>query len=451
MLLVLLSASSCYAGLGAYLIIDNVTTQDITLNDGGSSCLVNSDALKNIQIAPNQASNIYIEASTTGDCLLHGGIARGLLALTATNSSGQASVAYTLSTLSSSASSVLKSNNLPYSITTDHASSLHNAEIVIRVTPNSEQSQVYSNWMGTLSTNPQFANQKLAQTLLPGSHDSFSYGLTSADICNTDPNALSWLKIVGAMGLNWSMAQPNNSNFMQNTFINQLNHGVRYFDVRLCYQNNTNFNSHNYLTHDSFEQNIAELTNFSSAHPQEIIILDLNHAYGFDSTSMSNLLDYLHQNYANIIVPFTQANPGMTLQQLWALHKNLIIILPSQQADVNFDYLRNNPRFTWVWPSTTINSPWPDLTDYPQLLSFAEQQLLKRNQNQLFVSQLQQTPSLDYILENLRSSLFALNYASLQAAYSWLKNNEAAVNIYIRDYEDAYEGVNLNLLRFGFE
>ena len=426
----ILTANVNYAGHGAYVIADNATALPISLVNASSTCVNNVEALAT-NLGAVRAAKIYLETNDSGLCFFNRSI--GTINLVYENII-LGSISYVISAYGTEATVVANFRSDLFDLKAYSKNTFDRTKdqdlIVIKMLPKEASATKYSSWMHEVKNH--IINQQLAKIILPGTHDSFSYDLS--DILCTN-NQLAIYNIP-----NYVMGFAKAQNL---SFIAQLERGIRYFDVRLCYQKNINDEeAHDYTVHDllskaNFFIYLQPLAQFLHDHPQEIIILDINHTYGYNELSFKNLLDKLKELYANNILSYQEANPTTTIASIWNLKKNLIIILPEM-----FNSLHNDPNYAFAWPSTAINSPWPNTTNENELLTYAKNELNNHDQTTLFVSQLQLTPDSNFIINNLATDLNYLADLYLTNTYNWLweNKNSGKLNIYIRDFSDGYDG-----------
>lgn len=88
---------------------------------------------------------------------------------------------------------------------------------------------------------------KLNELVMPGSHDAGSNGMMP-------------------------LAQTQGHDI-----IDQLNGGVRYFDLRVKFQGDTLVIFHDIITGQKFENVLSDISEFTAAHPSELLVLDFQH------------------------------------------------------------------------------------------------------------------------------------------------------------------------------
>lgn len=131
----------------------------------------------------------------------------------------------------------------------------------------------FSHWMGdNLSSIGQIPLNLLA---IPGTHDSGTYPISpSSDSSPDNPSFL--IQHAGAIATGWAQSQDLD-------FLAQLNAGIRYLDLRVCYQSQQNAYV---LCHAFYGAPLAELFSdirqFYQQGPEyahEILLLDVNHVF----------------------------------------------------------------------------------------------------------------------------------------------------------------------------
>ncbi len=277
-------------------------------------------------------------------------------------------------------------------------------------------SQDYSHWMqDNLNVIGDIPLNLLA---LPGTHDSGTFALSaSSDLSPDNPSPiLSGLS--GLVGIGWAQSQDLD-------FLGQLNAGIRYFDLRICYSLSSTYvlwqNQDDqivaaqppvgyYLCHGYYSLLLGELftaiQNFYAQgddYTKEIILLDMNHIFtntvpGASWNNMSywmtggpngefpGLCQYINANIGSILLP--PSLNGMSLNQIvasaeYAAGGRVILFFDdAYSAKQNSAYWPNvDCASATYWQNVdqqagsppagmqqTINSPWPDVTSLQGLV-----------------------------------------------------------------------------------
>lgn len=422
---------TAFAGRGATLVIDNATKEYLTVKSVSSSCVIGQEQI-NTTIGSVNVANIYLEASND---ILKGcsySTSKGEIELYSAKGDFIARTSYSISNTGTNAWVSSQGTNF---VTNSYAHNTYDRGsdkdlIVINVTPADKNIQEYANWMGNMKD--QLQNKSLSTLALPGTHDSLTNDL-STSLCEADPDS-AWYK---KFGMGFAKAQYLDMS-------QQLNRGIRYFDIRLCHQNGKNYISHTLLSKKSFEASLMQLDSFLNEHPQEMVILDLQHIYGYDKNSLSTLMDFIQVKFDGRIISYDKFNPSSKLADIWNSNfgSNLIVILPDTELAQE---IIKNPKYSFAWPRNTINSPWPNTTNTEELINKNSQYLENRSFDSFFVNQLQLTPDGDFITKNLSYSLERMAYKSLDKVYQWQWNNlqSGKLNILMRDWSDGYDGTIL--------
>jgi len=159
-----------------------------------------------------------------------------------------------------------------------------------------------TDWMSHIPS-----DRKLNQLIIPGTHDSGTYAITSVSHFSiSDPGPLpTWLEkisnilpvsIIRPIIAGWSKTQPY-------SIADQLNNGIRYLDFRVCYNSSDFYLCHTMLG-DSVATALKDIQTFAKVHPSEIIIIDFNHLYGIDDSAIATqFLQLLKNNLETIAIP----------------------------------------------------------------------------------------------------------------------------------------------------
>jgi len=130
-----------------------------------------------------------------------------------------------------------------------------------------------SDWMGMHQA--QLGHLSLRELLLPGSHDSGAYELTTAlapAISGSDDmNAL--IELAEQLGLPvnaiitpWALSQ-------RGSVLEQLEAGIRYIDLRICW-NGTHFLTYHFETGNTIATLLDDMTQFVKEHPKELLVVE---------------------------------------------------------------------------------------------------------------------------------------------------------------------------------
>lgn len=261
---------------------------------------------------------------------------------------------------------------------------------------------------------PDLYNTPLFNLTIPGSHDSMSYDL---DINSSiiEPDRLKiFRKICCARRIvrTWATTQ-------EETITNQLDAGVRYFDLRVARKaNDTNptrlYFYHGLYTRTDVETVLRLINDWAERHPKEIVILALSHFKGFDK----KIEKHLHTHLINFIKTLFGAKLFLktdvpTLKKCWDKGRNVI---------VSYDY-----------PATQHIEIWSKITYFygksmkPVKVESKLRQLLEtaRPSNRFFVCGLNLTLPEDagilkYILR-LCDSFVKVVQRSLPRLVQWMK------------------------------
>ncbi|RXG51417.1 PI-PLC X domain-containing protein 3 [Armadillidium vulgare] len=244
-------------------------------------------------------------------------------------------------------------------------------------------------WMTNLPLS--LRNIPLHHLYIPGSHDSFSYDLQKNAVGPDAPFYVSCLSPIPCyiknVFLRWFTTQ--------NTSVyEQLMHGIRYFDIRVAVKNKKFYFVHALLG-SQLPPLLMEMRKFLDDHRGEVVLLDFQHLFGFDSAIHLLFMNIIKDIFSGIICPFYEDVNSLTLSFLLEHKYQVIIVYRPTTA----------PCLPEFWPSSSLPNPWPNTVDIPYMVSFLNEKINARNRNIFFVSQCVLTPTLGYIVKNVTSSL----------------------------------------------
>lgn len=315
------------------------------------------------------------------------------------------------------------------------------------------------NWMD--QTSSVLASKTIGSTILPGTHDTGTYAITmqSRIAPDLDPKLKSLIEITGPLGKkiikNWSVTQNLN-------ITGQLNAGIRYLDLRLCKMNQNvpteeeQISTCHGLEGASFQSILNQVNDFLAQpnHQKEIVILDINHIYGYPAgDSLQKLKEEVLDTLGNrLFTPTSALNTPLAelhFADLWNQQKNVIVLISDTDFSDSFDH-------GIFWGAHEISSPWPNIqptaTDYGvgALLQKMKDFLDERDTQKVFVLQTQETADTQTIVNSLikrktPQSILQMTGLYKPSVQSWLNSEQGLGlvkvhgNIIIEDFSNGYD------------
>ncbi|MDF1663166.1 MAG: hypothetical protein P1V97_15430, partial [Planctomycetota bacterium] len=147
------------------------------------------------------------------------------------------------------------------------------------------------------------------------------------------------LSLTGPIYRAWSQCQ-------NKTVKEQLNDGIRAFDLRIAQDKQGEFYCCHGLYGEKIEQVLKSVSDFARAYPKEIILLDFAKFYGWKSgpkgqdTAQNSISDLAHNSLKSrllkqlgprLLAPTVQGPSGpestweMTLAKIWKSQKSIIV------------------------------------------------------------------------------------------------------------------------------
>ena len=154
-----------------------------------------------------------------------------------------------------------------------------------------------------------------------GSHNSFTSSLTpTSDVAPDAPGAAKFLDnyccCCNGCVYRWAVTQDL-------TTEQQLQAGIRYFDLRVASRQDTN---DLYLVHSLYAQDVPTFLNnvrdFLMDHPKEVVLLDFNHFYEMTQEQHEQLLDTIGSILGDKLWPRGTID-NTTLANMWAGEKQV--------------------------------------------------------------------------------------------------------------------------------
>ncbi|CAD7670834.1 unnamed protein product [Nyctereutes procyonoides] len=285
-----------------------------------------------------------------------------------------------------------------------------------------------ADWMASLPAH--LHNVPLSNLAIPGSHDSFSYWVDEKSPVGPDQTPaikrLARISLVKKLMKKWSVTQ-------NLTFREQLEAGIRYFDLRVSSKPG-DADQEIYFIHGLFGikvwDGLMEIDSFLTQHPQEVVFLDFNHFYAMDEAHHKRLILRIQEAFGNKLCSACSVE-SMTLQALWEKKCQVLI----------FYHCPFYKQYPFLWPGKKIPAPWANTTSVRKLILFLETTLSERAPRGSFhVSQAILTPRVKTIARGLVGGLKnTLVHRNLPAILDWVKTQKPGamgVNIITSDFVD---------------
>ncbi|KAF5405346.1 PLC phosphodiesterase TIM beta alpha barrel domain [Paragonimus heterotremus] len=291
------------------------------------------------------------------------------------------------------------------------------------------------NWMSNLSA--EVSRQPLNWLAIPGSHDSFTSAISRYSVASPDGDAYHLVRrmpqcMAGSILPRWTVTQSVD-------VIDQLQGGIRYFDLRVCVRKaGTKHSTANVdefiLVHGQYATPVAKelpkIVQFLRDHPREVILLDFNHRYEFQTEEhLLNFEKLVCDILGPMLYPFKPQIPS--LDAVWESGKSILF----------FSCMRaqGNDKF---WPGSRMVSLWPETSHVNKMIQFLDQHYgpsYNRKANTFYVHQGVLTPDSSYIVRHSLGSVRRLAKSAGQAFQQWLRAPKRMAGAH---------GVNVTLLDF---
>jgi hypothetical protein len=219
-------------------------------------------------------------------------------------------------------------------------------------------------WMGELGATLQ--NVALTQAAIPGSHDAGTYSIAddapfSPDLPLDDP--LKNLLLASAKlspKVNYYMARFARA--QTTDIIQQLNAGIRYFDMRPGGSNNGQ-GTDLLVVHSLYGGDILPMVtavgDFLKAHPKEVVILDFSHFTAMNDAHHQKLIAHIKDTFGSKLAPrpvnATKTDPQAntyTFETMWKNGWQVVGLYNDSHADAESQLWRyGTPQETLWWPN----------------------------------------------------------------------------------------------------
>ncbi|XP_059823703.1 PI-PLC X domain-containing protein 2 isoform X2 [Hypanus sabinus] len=262
------------------------------------------------------------------------------------------------------------------------------------VRPLASSEKAHADWMGCLP--PALCALPLANLAVPGSHDSFSFWIDETSPVGLDQPVVV-RHLAGIFRSLWKKTMKKWSVTQSLTFREQLEAGIRYFDLRVSTKPGEE--GELYFIHGLFGNKVydglIEINKFLKSHSKEVIFLDFNHHYAMEDSNHEYLIGMLKKIFGSRLCRASLVQE-ITLQYLWE-HKYQVLVFYHHPMAYDFPFL---------WPGHHIPAPWANTTDAQKLVQFLETTLSERAKRGTFhVSQAILTPQAKTVIRGLIGGL----------------------------------------------
>lgn len=284
-------------------------------------------------------------------------------------------------------------------------------------------------WMETLYAD---SDAVLNEILIPGTHNSGSYAITSeSDVSSKSGQWFyEWAKPVVA---GWSKTQACDVG-------TQLFGGNRYLDLRLEWHNDAIWIVHGMYS-DTFENVLSDIALFARANPKEIVIVDIAKV---TAPAHFDALNTLMQRYLGELLISTNYSASSTLHELWNSGEGNVIAVfsSSQMANYSEQY--------W-YRRDTVDSDWANSGDASEVYEHITEAMVSRADNMFTVAQAVATPTAESIRDGILggpNNLWSFSQPITENVVEWLRGwvaTSVPANIIMTDFYDRHDVVAATL------
>jgi len=271
-----------------------------------------------------------------------------------------------------------------------------------------------SSWM--LDNKNVLYNRNLYEISLPGTHDSGSYNITGNKFIDIPLEYQVLINLAKYLGIpidklvkGWTQTQLVN-------ITQQLNLGIRYLDLRICFYNDTWYIHHNFIIGLPLITILKQIEEFLIINQGEIVIIELSHIYNETDKNIEILNKTINDNLST----FTYKNKiykNETIGELIGLGQRLIIVTSS------YIFISNNFLLN-TWANT------PNIDSMIQYNNNILDEWKKNTYTNLLKMSWTLTPDINTILEGYftNNTLYKLEKNINNIFLEWIKKQESFKN-----------------------
>ena len=181
------------------------------------------------------------------------------------------------------------------------------------------------------------------------------------------------------------------------TFTQQLDRGIRYFDLRVS---TLKGKAELYFVHGLYGAEVGaclcEIRSWLDKHPKEVVLLDFNHLYEMENTDHEQLVATLLSVFDSKLCPVIDIETT-ALNVLWERGWQVLAFYHHPVT------VGDHPE---LWSGAYMPSVWPNVTEAPKMVNLLEAHFTRgRPQGKFYVSQGVLTPTGTTVLQYISRSL----------------------------------------------
>lgn len=204
--------------------------------------------------------------------------------------------------------------------------------------------------------------KSLLQLTLPGTHDAAAYELYAELVPGYVPDNLEALIYAAeALGIplekaitDWSLAQDQD-------FYNQLQGGIRYFDLRAAWDaNSSSWRTFHFEYGNAIQVMLDDIARFVREQPSEVVVVEVSHLDGYPTTeNIDQLIEQIETTLGDVLFPQTQPITT-TIGDMVANGWNVLLTLET-------DAIADHPL---LWYSNTLYNTYANSCDLDTMVAF---------------------------------------------------------------------------------
>jgi len=212
------------------------------------------------------------------------------------------------------------------------------------------------NWMSDLGE--KISNINIFDLIIPGTHNSGSYSITSTSDYSHDAPPfitsipLAFSALLKPLSSSWSVCQ-------HKTIFEQLQSGIRYLDLRICYNDDTlNYHVCHGLFGCEIDSILFDIKTFITENTKEILFISFSHVHNFTNERHVEFIDKVIE----ILCRQKLIEDNLKLGSIWEKGQQVVVGYPAEFSPSCF--WGTYAQFNTFWPNVANPSLLiPSLTD----------------------------------------------------------------------------------------
>eukprot|EP00698_Gefionella_okellyi_P023886 TRINITY_DN8285_c0_g1_i1.p1 TRINITY_DN8285_c0_g1~~TRINITY_DN8285_c0_g1_i1.p1 ORF type:complete len:458 (+),score=77.29 TRINITY_DN8285_c0_g1_i1:179-1375(+) len=199
---------------------------------------------------------------------------------------------------------------------------------------------------------------------IPGTHDSGAYSLEFAFSPGNNKLLEDLVEIAKRFDIPafelirvWALAQ-------NRTFYEQMYDGIRYFDLRCCWDVGTNaWRTFHMILGNPIQVLVDDIVRFLTDFPGEVVIVEASHFDGSDPTTRAALADMFEKTFGDLLLPRLQFS---TVGDMVKSNQRVLLTFDDEAT------IADRPN---IWPSNVLTGSYANTPKAPVMIAWNQHKI----------------------------------------------------------------------------